>query len=42
MLEKPIRCIYIDALDDIVKGENEDRTCQNAIMYIKGEIQDIL
>lgn len=42
MLEKPIRFIYINAVDDIVKGENENRTCQNAIMYIEGEIQHIL
>jgi hypothetical protein len=42
MLERQIRYIYINALDDIEKGELEDNTCQNAIMYIEGAIQDIL
>ena len=42
MLERQIRYIYINALDDIENGEIEDNTCQNAIMYIEGAIQDIL
>jgi hypothetical protein len=42
MLEKQIFFIYINALDDIDDGETEDNTCQNAIMYIEGAIQDIL
>ena len=42
MLERQIRYIYINALEDIENGETEDNTCQNAIMYIEGEIQDIL
>lgn len=42
MLEKQIAYIYINALDDIKNGEIEDNTCQNAIMYIEGAIQDIL
>ena len=42
MLERQIRYIYINALEDIENGELEDNTCQNAIMYIEGAIQDIL
>jgi len=42
MLERQISYIYIDALEDIENGELEDNTCQNAIMYIEGAIQDIL
>ena len=42
MLERQISYIYINALDDIENGEIEDNTCQNAIMYIEGAIQDIL
>jgi len=42
MLERQIRYIYINALEDIENGETEDNTCQNAIMYIDGAIQDIL
>ena len=42
MLERQISYIYIDALEDIENGELEDNTCQNAIMYIDGAIQDIL
>ena len=42
MLERQIRYIYINALEDIENGKTEDNTCQTAIMYIEGVIQDIL
>ena len=42
MLERQIRYIYINALEDIENGKTEDNTCQNAIMYIEGEIQGML
>jgi hypothetical protein len=42
MLERQIRYIYINALEDIENGKTEDNTCQNAIIYIEGEIQDML